>query len=81
VLTLDALSLDDAFNLVHAGSLDEAALATEEEDLRRRAAVRTVAASDSAQPRARLAQGYPRRLADLVDELSQTPARLNRRAK
>jgi len=27
---------------------------------------------------ARLAQGYPRRLADLVDELSQTPARLNR---
>src|SRR5258707_1213609 len=26
---------------------------------------------------ARLAQGYPRRLGDLVDELSQTPARLN----
>jgi len=75
VLTLDALSLDDAVTLFtriagrgSAGDEDEII-----------AAVRLCGRLPLAiqLTAARLAQGYPRRLADLVDQLSQTPARLH----
>src|SRR5262249_26248367 len=75
VLTLDALSLDDAVTLftriAGRGSADD-----EDEII---AAVRLCGRLPLAiqLTAARLAQGYPRRLADLVDELSQTPARLD----